>query len=196
MDTVTSSTLLEGLKRHDDSRAWQRFSVRYEPMVLAFALKLGLNETDAQDVSQETMLAFVEGYWGGRYDPDKGRLRNWLFGIAHRKVIDTRRRRPKEVVVSDRTDVGRFMGNVESPEEVQAVWEQEWQRSVLRACMEEVAKQLNPTTVSAFELYVLKQWPVEKVADQLGISQNAVYIAKTRMMDRVRKIKVEMEEIW
>ena len=67
---------------------------------------------------------------------------------------------------------------------------------MLRACQEEVAKQLNPTTISAFDLYVLKQWPVEKVADQLGISQNAVYIAKTRTMERIRKVKAEMEEIW
>ena len=196
MDTVTSTSLLEGLKRPDDTGAWQRFSVRYEPMVFAFALKLGLNETDAQDAGQETMLAFVQGYWEGRYDPNKGRLRNWLFGIAHRKVIDMRRRKPREVVVTDRTDVGRFMGNVESPEEAQVVWEQEWQRSVLQACMEEVAKQLNPTTVSAFDLYVIKQWPAERVADRLEISQNAVYIAKTRVTDRIRKIRAEMEEIW
>ncbi len=196
MDTVTSFTLLEGLKNRQDSRAWQRFMARYEPMVMAFARKLGLNDTDAQDVCQETMLGFIQAYGDGRYDRDKGRLRSWLFGIAHRKAIDMKRRRAREIVVGDKTDASAFLGRIESPDQAKEIWEQQWQRSVLRACLEEVSKDLSPNTVKAFDLYVFEQWPVEKVAEQLGISQNAVYIAKTRVMERVRKIKAEMEEIW
>jgi len=196
VDTVTSFTLLEGLKNRQDSRAWQRFMARYEPMVMAFARKLGLNDTDAQDVCQETMLGFIQAYGDGRYDRDKGRLRSWLFGIAHRKAIDMKRRRAREIVVGDKTDASAFLGRIESPDQAKEIWEQQWQRSVLRACLEEVSKDLSPNTVKAFDLYVFEQWPVEKVAEQLGISQNAVYIAKTRVMERVRKIKAEMEEIW
>jgi RNA polymerase sigma-70 factor (ECF subfamily) len=196
MDTVTSTTLLEGLMNRQDSLAWRRFHGRYEPMVMSFARKLGLNDSDAQDVGQEVMLAFVQEYWGGRYDRAKGRLRSWLFGIAHRKVIDLRRKKAKEAVVADRTDATGFMERLESPQEAEAVWEEEWQRFVLRACLDEVGRHLSPTTVKAFDLYVLKQWPVEKVADHLGITQNSVYIAKNRTMERIRQIKAEMEEIW
>ncbi len=196
MDTITSLTLLEGLKDRQDTQAWRRFNTRYGPMVTAFAKKLGLKDADAQDVGQETMLAFVKFYGEGRYDRDKGRLRSWLFGIAHRKAVDVQRRRAREMVVVDSPSGTGVLDRIESPEDANAVWEQEWQRAVLRACLEEVAKQLSANTVKAFELYVLRQWPVDKVAVHLGTSNNAVYIAKNRAMERIRKIKAEMEEIW
>jgi RNA polymerase sigma-70 factor (ECF subfamily) len=196
MDTVTSQTLLEGLKNPQDSHAWQRFCARYGPMILAFAKKLGLKDADAQDVSQEAMLAFVQGYWQGRYDPRKGRLRSWLFGITHRKLIDMQRQGGREVVIADNTDAEGFLGRIPSPDQAEHVWEQEWQRAVLRACLDEVSRQLSPTTVSAFELYALKGWPPDKVADHLGITKNAVYIAKNQTMNHIKKIKAEMEQIW
>ena len=70
------------------------------------------------------------------------------------------------------------------------------QRAVLRACLDEVKDQVNPTTMSAFDLYVFEDWPVEKVAEHLDMTPNAVYIAKTRVLAHVREIRAAMEEIW
>ena len=50
--------------------------------------------------------------------------------------------------------------------------------------------------LAAFEFYVLKEWPVEKVARHLAISINAVYIAKNRVLNQIRRVKQEMEEVW
>jgi RNA polymerase sigma factor (sigma-70 family) len=174
--------------------AWQRFEERFRPMVFAFARKLGLNETDAQDAAQETMVAFLEAYRGGRYDRTKGRLRSWLFGIAHRRVIDALRNRAREVRVSDKTELTAFLENIEDTDPAEAVWEREWRRAVLHACVAEVARDVYPETLAAFDLYVLQQWPVERVAEQLGITTNAVYIAKNRVMTRIREIRSRIEE--
>ena len=196
MDTVTSSTLLEGLKDAQNSPAWEQFLARYRPMVASFAKRLGLGHADVSDVCQETMLAFAHGHREGRYDPEKGKLQKWLFGIAYHKAADLKRRHLKEIVVPDGTDSSGFLQSIESPEDATVAWDEEWQRAVLRACLDEVARHVNPSTFKAFELSVFEEWPVAKVAEHLEMTPNAVYIAKNRVMDRILKIRAEMEASW
>ena len=196
MDTVTSLTLLEGLRDPHNEDVWRRFTARYEPMVLSFARGMGLGDSDAHDAGQETMLAFVQAYRDGAYDRSKGRLRSWLFGIAHRKVIDIFRRRNKERVLADRSDATAFLESIESPERASGVWEHQWERAVLEACMAEVAKQTSQDAMESFRLYVLEEWPPAKVAAHLGTSRNAVYINKSRIIGRLQELQQEMDEVW
>ncbi len=196
VDTVTSITLLNGLRDLADRQAWDRFMQRYQPLVAAFATKMGLGEHDVQDACQETLLAFVAGYRAGNYDRDKGRLRSWLFGIAHRKVTDIRRHVRDCPVVADRTDATGVLAAVPSPEAAAQFWEQEWERAVLRACLAEVARQFDVATMQAFELYVLDERPAEEVAERLGTTRNAVYLSKHRVMNRMCELRPQMEEIW
>jgi len=196
MDTITSDTLLEAIRDGQDDKAWHRFIVRYRPMIQAFAKRLGLGDSDAEDVSQETLLAFLQSYREGQYNRARGRLRSWLFGIAHCKVIDTQRKKIREVAMGEKTGATGFFTRIESPDEVERLWDEEWQRSILRACLEDVAKDVTPQTLAAFECYVLKGWPVDDVARHLGMPTNAVYIAKNRILSQVRKRKQELEDIW
>ncbi len=196
MDTVTSLTLLEGLRDPENEEAWRRFSDRYRPMTIAFAAKLGLTEHDAQDAGQEAMLAFVTGYRQGAYDRAKGRLRSWLFGIAYRKVKDIQRTAGQERPLADRSDASAWLASVAAPDTAQAVWEQEWQRAVLRACMAEATGSFEPQTLRVFELYVLEEWPAKKVADYLGITRNAVFVAKNHVTSHLRELARQMEQIW
>jgi RNA polymerase sigma-70 factor, ECF subfamily len=196
MDTVTSLTLLEAIKDSEDYQAWNRFVSRYTPMITSFAKRFCLDASDVDDVGQETLLSFLRNYRQGQYDQNKGKLRSWLFGIAHHKVIDIQRRKNREIVIPDERSSTGFFAKIESSDEMAKVWDEEWQRSILRACMEEVAKEMNPQTLSAFEFYVIRQWPVEAVTRHLEISSNTVYIAKNRVLNRIRKVKREMEEVW
>ena len=193
---MTSLTLLAELRGEGDSAAWKRFVERYRPMVVSFALSLGLGEDEAQDAGQETMLAFVRGYREGRFDRAKGGLRRWLFRVARRKVVDIIRKRPNEVVVADRSDATAFLETIESPDEVPPAWEREWRRAVLRACMEEVARHVNAKTLAAFELCVFKEWPIEQVSQHLDMTPNAVYIAKSRVMAHIRDLRPKLEQMW
>ncbi len=176
--------------------AWQRFAARYRPMVVAFSAKLGLSESDAQDSAQETMAVFVERYRQGEYDRQKGRLRSWLFGIAYNKARDIQRRVGRELVFADRTDATRQLNAIKADDHAEHVWDAEWQRAVLRECLSEAARHVDPTTLQAFQFYVLEEWPAEKVAAQLGISRNAVYIGKNRVLTRIREHQRRMAEVW
>ncbi|MBN1492335.1 MAG: sigma-70 family RNA polymerase sigma factor [Phycisphaerae bacterium] len=196
MRTVTSTTLLQALLDPSDSRAWNRFHERYWPMVKSFARKQGLNESDAEDAAQETVMAFMERYGKGGFDRKKGRLRGWLFSIAYNKAVDILRKRRGVDVISARADGTYLLRSIPSREDAETKWDAEWQDFVLQACLAEVAQQVKETTYQAFNLYVLRQLPVELVAEQLGISENAVYIAKNRVISRIREIMPPMEDIW
>jgi RNA polymerase sigma-70 factor, ECF subfamily len=197
MNTITNTDLLVGLKDRNNDSVWQDFFSRYQPMLVAFAKRLGLREDDAQDAAQEALMAFVSAYREGGYDRDKGRLRTWLFGIASHKIRDLqRKRRGKEIMIVDNPDTTGFFNKVPDDQEVSGVWDAEWQKAMLRQCMEEVRKQVKPNTMKAFELFAVQGLPAEKVAEQLGITENAVWIAKNRVLSRLREVQKFMEENW
>ncbi len=196
MDTVTSTTLLQRLGDANDTTAWQRFTHRYRPMIVSYARKQGLSATDAEDVGQETLTVFLKGNGNGGYDPSKGRLRNWLFRVAYNKAVDVLRRRARENVATARSDGTAILKSVPSEETAETLWEAEWRRFVVRACIEEVRTMVSPQAFAAFDLYVLEQWPVDRVAEYLGKSTGAVHTAKHRVMNKIRELLPDMEEIW
>ena len=102
----------------------------------------------------------------------------------------------RERVLADRSDGTAFLQALESPAEAEDAWEQQWQQAVLRECMSEVSRLVAPATFKAFQLYVLDEWPVDKVAAELGITRNAVYIGKNRIMGRIRQMQTLVDEAW
>lgn len=192
----TNTALLAGLRDRNNDACWSEFFDRYQPVLLAFARKLGLNDQDAQDAAQETLIAFVGNYREGGYDREKGRLRTWLMGIASHKIRDVQRKRGREVVIVNNPDSTAFLNKVPDDEQVSKVWDEEWQQAVVKRCLEEVRKQVKPKTMEAFELFAIEGLPAEKVAEQLGMTENAVWIAKNRVLSRMREIQKEYEENW
>ena len=101
-DWVTTSVLLSELRDFGNQAAWDRLADRFREPVVAFARKMGLTPSQAEDAAQETLLAFAEAFRDGKYDPAKGRLNRWLFGIAFRQVLNAKRARgraPKQTSI-------------------------------------------------------------------------------------------------
>ncbi len=193
MLTRTSTILLEGLKDHANQMAWREFDARYRPLLLAVARRLGLAEEDADDAVQETVTAFVAQYAKGRYQREKGRLRDWLCGIMTHKVRDIQRRllRHRQVASQEACMMAEIEDN-----SVQAAMEAEWSNAVLRQCLEEIRQEVQPRTFETFELFVLKQWPARQVAQRCGVSSDVVYQNKRRILQRTRELMPRIEEIW
>jgi RNA polymerase sigma factor (sigma-70 family) len=196
MDTVTSTSLLLALRNRSDDQAWSNFCSRYRPVLLAFGQRLGLKPDEAEDAAQEALMSFAESYLQGRYDKDRGRLRTWLMGIAAHKARDVQRGRGKEQVVNNETSQTAFMDRVLDDATISEVWEAEWRAAVLKACMDEVRRQVKPTAMRSFELFVLDDWPADKVAAELGISRDLVYTNKLRILERLQEVRARLEEDW
>jgi RNA polymerase sigma factor (sigma-70 family) len=194
--TRTSTLLLEGLKNASDKDAWDEFDNRYRPLVLAVARRLGLGEFDADDAAQETMAAFVQAYRQQQYDRAKGRLRDWLCGIAGHKIRDIQRKGSRqEKTIADQTDAGSFTNDIED-HHIENLWRDEHKKAILRQCLEEIRRTVSPKIYESFQLYALQQWPAKRVAGHLQITEDVVYQSKRRILERIREIKPRMEEIW
>jgi len=196
MITVTSTTLLNGLRDRDNARVWDEFFTRYQPVLVAFGKQLGLKEQDAEDAAQDALMVFVRSYREGVYDREKGRLRTWLFGITAHKVRDIQRQRGRQRIVADRSESTRFIDKIPDEHHLSQVWEAEWSKAILQECLKQVRDQVKPQTMQAFELFALQGLTAEKVAEKLGITENAVWIAKNRVVTRMRKIQEQLEEEW
>jgi len=193
MEWQTTTRVLESLKGSDHDGVWQDFRDTFFPVVVGFARHAGLSETDAEDAAQETMIAFVKAYREGKYDREKGRLRNWLFGLARHAVQNAFRKRAPERLVDNPSGVTAFWNRLPDENAVEKTWAGEWRKVVLDKCLRRAKQELDEKTFSAFELYVLGEQSVEDVAKRLNMSENAVYIAKSRVIARLRQLEEEFE---
>lgn len=195
--TVKSTILVQNLREPGNESAWRQFSTRYEPMLLAFARRSGLQDEDARDVVQETLMAFLEDFRAGKFDREKGRLRSWLQGIAFNRIKRARRRLGRrEAQVVESSGATGFMNRIPDDHELTDIFDAEWRRAVTAECMREARRQVDAKTFEAFELYALKNRPAEEVAHQLGMSRNAVYVSKTRVLSHLRELRPTIAGIW
>jgi len=194
--TATSTAILEGLRDRDNRTVWEAYVGRYRPLLIGYCKKLGLTGTDADDVAQEALLAFAKRYREGAYDRERGRLRAWLFGIVRNALADWRRQRPARDVQPATEGTTGFFARIPDGDRLADLWEEEWRKAVVRQCMEAVSSEVEPTTYRAFELFACQGWSAAQVAEHLGITTNAVFLAKHRVLRRMRTLHPSMDELW
>ena len=192
---VTTTQLLDELRMTNDTSAWSQFCNHFQPVVVQFAKQLGLSAVDAEDAAQETMATFFKAFSSGRYDPRKGRLSSWLFGVANRVILNLRGHRPLERLVPDKTTGTSFWDLVQDDHSIRQTWETEWRQMVLKKCLEQVQREFDARVFRASELYAVRGISVEEVCNELEISRNAVYIAKSRILVRLRRLAERFEQL-
>lgn len=194
LEHTTTTLLLEGLHDPGNQRAWQEFQERYVPIMLAFARRLGLSESDAADVTQDGLVRFLQEYRAGQYDRQRGRLRSWLISIVRFRVADRWRLAAKDRIVAGDTAIGQLP--VDS--ELEALWDAEQRREILRRAFQSLRSEsrLAEKTILAFERLVIDERPVADVAAELQMTANDVYVAKSRVYERLSAVVLELEAIY
>jgi RNA polymerase sigma-70 factor (ECF subfamily) len=182
----TTTVLLEGLRDPANAEAWAMFDRLYRPIVIGFARRLGLGESDSADVAQETMAQFVQEYRANRYDRSRGRLRTWLIALTKTRIAGLRRNAAR---YRDWRGDSAFIDLADDVHLTQ-IWDAERRTVVLRNALNILRERSrsSDTTIRAFELLALNQMPPLAVANELGISTHDVYLAKSRITQRLREI--------
>lgn len=194
MDWKTTSAILARLHDPGDQAIWQTFHERFRPPLLSFARKLGLGDEAAEDVAQEALLAFASAYRSGGYDPARGRLSSWLFGIAYRQAALALRKQIREHRRRDaRGGHTSFWGAVPAEADASAVWDQEWQQATVQQCLRQLQAEMSDATYRAFYRIVYDNQPPEQVATELNMTRNAVYVAKHRALKRLGELIRQFE---
>ena len=176
--------------------AWKALCDRFFKPIKAFARRVGLRDADAEDVAQETLMTFLEKHQAGDYQRAKGRLTNWLFGVAYNKARKVRDRR-RTVFVTDRTDAGTgfFERQADAQDVQQAVWDEEWNKWALRAALGHVRGEFTEDVFRIFELVSLQGRRPGEVAAELGLKPQTVYDARHRVLAKLRAVRADLEEV-
>ena len=198
LQTVTSATLLEALKTAAHQTRWQEYVDRYRPLIVSFLRARGLDGEEAEDIAQTALLEFSKAYRDGRYDATKGRLRSWLFGIVYRQLLShwrsqgRRGRGMSELTTGALEEVADDVGE----EALEERWEEQWRKAVLGQSLREIRGMVKAQTYAAFREFALKDRPAAEVAEELGMTENAVFGAKRRVLQRLREVLPLMEGAW
>ena len=188
----TRTTLIQRLKNWQDQSSWQEFFDTYWRLIYGVALKRGLSETEAQDVVQETMISVAKHMPTFKYDPAIGSFKAWLLKMTRWRITDQLRKRGPLAdcrSFSDRTGSGtRTVDRIVDPgsHELNAVWDIEWERTLLNAATEMVKRRVDPQKYQIFDFCVNKQWAPAKVAKAFDVPVQQVYLAKHRVTEAIR----------
>ena len=190
----TTTQMLEGLHDQSNDQVWTEFDQRYRPILIGFARSLGLSQADAADVAQDAITRFVIEYREGKYDRERGRLRSWLIGIVRYRVLEARR---KQGVRREAHGVTRAEA-LPNEKEMTALWEQEHERVIYQRAVEKLKTESHTDehTLRAFELLLERQMPPKLVAEELGMSVDDVYRAKSRVAQRLRAIIEDLQRLY
>ena len=190
----TRKSLLSRLRDHEDTESWQTFFDLYWRLLYNVAKRAGLDDPDAQDVVQDTVMAIAREIPQFHYDPGRGSFKQWLFRILRRRVSDHFRklyRQPARAGMSpemlERSGDPADAIPLRNGENLSDAWDQEWERSVLDAAIAQVRAQVNPKHFQVFDYCVIKEWPVAKVASTLEMNAAQVYLARHRVSQAVKR---------
>jgi len=196
----TRATLIDRLKNWQDQASWQDFFDTYWKLIYGLARKFGLNEEDAQDVVQETLVSVANQMPNFKYNPELGSFKSWLRTVIRSRILDHLRKRGKTHTVpihadSDGGDESFALKELpdKSSPNVDQLYEQEWQKNVLDAAIARVKRKLDPQKYQVFDCYVNKEWPPEKVAAAFRISVDQVYLAKHRITEMIKSEAKRLE---
>lgn len=182
----TSISLLDRLKRAGpDADDWGRFHDLYLPLIRRWLGRVpGLGD-EAADVSQDVLMVVVREI--PRFDRRReGSFRAWLRQVAVNRVR-SHRRKGRRIPVAGLDPADGFLDRLADPaDELALLWDREHDEHVVATLLESVRAEVAPATWKAFRRFALDGEPARRVAEELGLSENSVLLAKSRILKRLR----------
>lgn len=191
MDATPSTrpSLLVRLRNPQDERAWAEFTAIYSPLIYRLARRKGLQDADAADLVQEVLRAVASAI--DRWDPDpaRGPFRNWLFRIARNLMINfltSQHRHPQGQGGEDFLSL--LEAQTSASQEDSAQFDLEYKRQLFRWAANRIRGEFQETTWSAFWKTWVEGKKAKDVTEELKMSPGAVYMARSRVVARLRQV--------
>jgi RNA polymerase sigma factor (sigma-70 family) len=187
----TRPSLILRLRNRDDLDAWQEFVAIYQPLVYRLAVRKGFQHNDAADIVQEVLLRVAGAI--ERWDPDDrlGTFRGWLHRIARNLMISFLEKKDRQPVIADHGSLAELLAIVPAADSLQSPeFDDELQRQVFHWVAGRVKSACEESTWQAFHQSAVEGIPIPDVARRLGISVGSVYVARSRV---IRRLKEQIE---
>ena len=183
----TSLSLLDRLKSaRPDSSDWKRLQGAYLPLIQRWLGRVPGLGGESADLAQEVLLVMAREV--PRFDRRReGSFRAWLRQVTVNKVRTyQRQRRRRPTVGLDPAD--GFLERLADPNgDLAREWDRDHDRHVVETLLSVVQPDFSPSTWEAFRRFAVDGEPAGRVAEQLGLSENAVILAKSRVLRRLRE---------
>jgi RNA polymerase sigma-70 factor, ECF subfamily len=187
----TRKSLLVQMQSLNDEEAWNEFVTIYRPVVYRLARKRGLQDADAEDLSQRVVIAVQRAIENWNADPSKGRFRFWLARIARNAIINAVTRRPPDAAAGG-TAIRELLAKQTDPDHhTQENLQHEYRRSLFRRAAQRIRPEFHDGTWDAFWLTTVDGMRVEEAGHALGKTVGAIYAARSRVM---RRLKAEIKQ--
>jgi RNA polymerase sigma-70 factor (ECF subfamily) len=186
---ATSLSLLDRVRSRDQT-AWEKLVELYAPLVYRWCLRFGLQHADAADVGQEVFTAVARKIRDFRRDRAGDSFRGWLFAITRNKVRDLKP--APGTTGAGGSDIQRQMEQLacerEADSDSQLLESQpDEEKLLLQRALAFVREEFEPQTWNAFWKVFVDDMPVSDVAEELAMSKNAVYVAKSKILRRLKE---------
>jgi RNA polymerase sigma-70 factor (ECF subfamily) len=193
---ATRPSLLVRLRNSADQQAWEQFVDLYAPTIYGYARKHRLQDADAADLTQDVLRRVANRMGGFSYDPRCGSFRGWLFTVVRNRLHDFLAQRNGRCQASGDPAVQQLLDRHAAPsDEESAEWQREYRRSLFTWASDRVRPLVQETTWQAFWQTAIEGKKPQDVADSLSLSLAAVYLAKSRVIARLRAVIREHEQL-
>lgn len=191
----TNHSLIARVKDPGDGAAWVEFLGIYQPVVFRMARRRGLQDADAEDVMQQVFLSIsrsIEGWIPGELRPP---FRAWLTTIARNAITKALARRPRDAATGS-TSMVELLDAQPDPQETTAEILAEVRKELVRWSTEQIRPEFSEATWNVFWLTAIEGVPIAKVAKSTGRSAGAVYVARYRVIARLKEKVLEVSQLW
>lgn len=177
----TSLTLLDRLRQPGGADAWGRFVLLYTPILQDWAKRHGFQPADAADLVQEVLVKLIGEL--PRYVRGEGQsFRGWLYRVTANQGRDFRRRAATRALPG-----AAGLSIVESEGAFEEFEEVEYRRTIVNRALELVRGEFTDRTWAAFSGLMINGRPAADLAREFGTTENAVYLARHRVLTRLRR---------
>jgi RNA polymerase sigma factor (sigma-70 family) len=184
---LTRASLLVRLRDPNDGEAWKEFVRLYAAVIYGFARKRGLQDADAADLMQEVLRSVAAAVGRLNYDPGKGTFRGWLYSITRNKIYNFLEARARHPRGSGDSNAHQRLEEYPGREADADDWDKEYERKAFAWAADRVRDEFQPTTWQAFWMTAVDGHNARDVGTRLGMSPGAVYVAKSRVLARLRQ---------
>ena len=186
MEDTRKSLLLRA--QAGEQHAWKDLTDLYRPLIVGWLKRQGVATRDIDDLSQDILLSVVKYLPTFEHSGRPGAFRSWLRTIVCSRTIDYWRAQDAGTQASGASDAAAALQQIEDPHsDLNRRWDEEHDRYVLGCLLDLVAEEFEPATLQAFRRLTLDGISGAEAAQELGLTVPAVYMAKSRVLKRIRQ---------
>ena len=186
MDETRQSLLLRA--QNGETEAWEDLTGLYRPLILGWLHRQGVRGGDLEDLGQEVLLSVVRHLPDFRHSGRRGAFRAWLRTIVCSRTADYWRAIDADPRARGGSGATAALEEIADPDSaLNRRWDEEHDRYVLQCLLDLVEEEFEPLTLRAFRRLALDGISGADAARELGLSVSAVYVAKSRVLQRIRQ---------